>query len=131
MNNSNSHEMMSPDVIQKVQSFFKENPDQYKQILKYNEKLKLEKQERERILIDPKERLILAKQNLCNKRMSKHMNGIISQKEKLKKEEDLEKKTSAEELLKIKRQKKYKKKKERKLIKIQLDKEFQVVSVGT
>ena len=139
---SSSHEMMGPDIIEKMQEFFKQNPDKYAQFIKAQKTMQLEKEEKEKLALDPKERLAIARNNLRSKRMTKHMHKIISKKEEEKdkeKETNIQNEKDEEETkaklelenkemrLKIKREKKYKKKKDKKN-KEDFEKEFEIVS---
>ena len=128
------HQMMGPDIIEKMQDFFKHNPEQYNQMIKAQSKLQFEKQEQERLALDPKERLALAKNKLRTKRMTKHMHNIISKKEEEKdKKKDSEKEKAQieieekQERQRIKREKKYQKKKDKKQ-KEQFENDFEIIS---
>ena len=125
--------MKGPEMLQQMESYFRQNPEQYKEFLKMQQMFK----EQQLQNMTPKEKMKIAKQKLSGARMSKRQKEIIEEKEKekqtkineeqkanedKKREEDEAKKLRKKEKL----QRKYAKKKEKKQNE-QIEKQFEVV----
>ena len=129
--------MKGPEMMQQMESFFRENPDKYREFMKLQHMFKLKQDEEQRSAMTPKQKMELAKKKFSSQRMSKHHKDIIEEKEKEKEtklneeksnkaEED--KKAEAEKLQrkKEKNQRKYAKRK-LKLKNKTIEDEFEVV----
>ena len=125
--------MKGPEMMQQMETYFRQNPEQYKEFLRMQQMFKAQQLEQ----LTPKEKMKLAKQRLVGARMSKHQKEIIEEKEKdhqakineeqkvneeKQREEDEAKKLRKKEKL----QRKYAKRKEKKRNE-QIEQQFEVV----
>lgn len=133
----NTHEMQGPNMMNQIQEYLKQNPEQYKHFQKIQETLKMKEDQDNYNSLSPKEKIKLTRQKLSSQRHTKHIKEVIETKEqqklekseqeqKIKEQEEHDKQKDKLERLKCKNQRKYSKKREKKKNK-QLLNEFEVI----
>jgi len=120
-------------MLKQMESFFKENPDQYKEFLKIQNQIQSKQVESQKQNMTPKEKMDSARKLLLTQRTSKHSQAITESRKNVKDAEEKSKQDAIRELSikklevkKAKLQRKYAKQKQKKL-NVSIQNEFELV----
>ena len=129
-----SHEMKGPSMMKQMQEYFQQNPKQYQEFMKIQQKIQVSDEEKKKAQMSSKEKLEFAKEKLKGKRLTKVQKSIIEKKEEDSAAEKAEEQKKIDNDQKekeyricLKKQRKYAKKKLKKQ-NSQIEKEFEVIA---